>query len=205
MIPAGADAIVPVEDTRGLGVRVEVLSATPAGVHVRYAGDDMRAGQVVLGRGAHIGAAEVGVLASLGLTEVRCAPHPRLSLLVSGDELLARGEPSRPGAIRDSNSLTLAALARGDGARVVSARTMPDEADTTAAALVAAAAAADVMVISGGVSVGAHDHVRPSLEALGARTVFWGLALQARHARLGSARSARRSCSACRATRSRRW
>ena len=178
MIPAGADAIVPVEDTRGYDMRVEVLSAAAPGVHVRHAGDDMRAGQTVLGSGVRIEAAEVGVLASLGVTGVRCVRRPRLSLLVSGDELLAPGEPPRPGAIRDSNSLTLAALARGDGAHVTSARTVPDEAETTAAALAAAAADADVMVISGGVSVGAHDHVRPSLEALGAEPVFWGLALK---------------------------
>lgn len=178
VLPDGADTIVPVEHTRGQNGRVEVLVGGPAGEHVRRAGDDLRAGQAVLARGALIGAAELGVLASLGRVEVLCARRPRLSLLVSGDELLAPGEPPRAGAIRDSNSLTLGALARGDGAELVGARTMPDTAEATTTALAAGARDADVMVISGGVSVGVHDHVRPSLEALGANTVFWGLALK---------------------------
>jgi molybdopterin molybdotransferase len=178
VIPDGADAIVPVEHTHGENGRVEVLVGAPAGDHVRRAGDDLRAGQRVLARGVLIEAAELGVLASLGRTQVECARRPRLSLLVSGDELLAPGEPQRAGAIHDSNSLTLSALARGDGADVVSVRRMRDESTETAAALAGAAADADVMVISGGVSVGVHDHVRPGLEALGANAVFWGLALK---------------------------
>jgi molybdopterin molybdotransferase len=178
VLPDGADAIVPVEHTRGGNGRVEVLTEAPAGDHVRRAGDDLGAGQAVLARGALIGAAELGVLASLGRAQVTCARQPRLSLLVSGDELLASGEPPRAGAIHDSNSLTLSALASGDGAEVVSVRRMRDEADATAAALASAAADADVLVISGGVSVGVHDHVRPGLEALGANAVFWGLALK---------------------------
>ncbi len=88
VLPAGADAIVPVEDTRTQGGQVEVLVAAPAGAHVRRAGDDMRAGQAVLGRGTVIGVAELGVLASLGGVTMQCARRPRLSVLVSGDELL---------------------------------------------------------------------------------------------------------------------
>ncbi|MGO9763215.1 MAG: gephyrin-like molybdotransferase Glp [Solirubrobacteraceae bacterium] len=178
MLPAGADAIVPIEDARAQNGCVEVLVAAPAGHHVRRAGADVRAGQTVLERGAVIGPAELGVLASLGRVAVQCARRVRLSLLVSGDELLAPGEPSRPGAIRDSNSLTIAALARCAGAEVVNARTVSDEAEATTAALAAAVEDVDVVVVSGGVSVGVHDHVRPSLEALGAQTAFWGLALK---------------------------
>jgi molybdopterin molybdotransferase len=178
MLPPGADAVVPIEDARASDGRVEVLVPAPAERHVRRAGTDVRAGQTVLARGAALGPAELGVLASLGRASAPCARRVRLSLLVSGDELLAPGETPRPGAIRDSNSLTLAALARCAGAEVIGARTMPDEAQATAAALARAVDGADVAVISGGVSVGAHDHVRPSLEALGARTAFWGLALR---------------------------
>jgi molybdopterin molybdotransferase len=178
MLPPGADAIVPLEDTRTQDARVEVLVAAPSGAHVRRAGDDVRAGQAVLGRGAVIGAAELGVLASLGGTTVQCARRPGLSLLSSGDELLAPGEPSRPGAIRDSNSLTIAALAHGDGADVRMVATVPDEPDATIAAIAAAVSGVDVAVVCGGVSVGAHDHVRPSLDALGAQPAFWGLALK---------------------------
>ena len=180
MLPPGADAVVPIEDARASDEPpdVEVLVPAPAERNVRRAGTDVRAGQMVLERGAVIGPAELGVLASLGRASAPCVRRVHLALLVSGDELLAPGEAPRPGAIRDSNSLTLAALARCAGAEVIGASTMPDEAEATTAALARAVEGADVAVISGGVSVGAHDHVRPSLEALGAQTAFWGLALR---------------------------
>ncbi len=178
VLPPGADAIVPVEDTRRQDGQVEVLVAALRGAHIRRAGDDVRAGQAVLGHGTVIGPAELGVLASLGGLTVRCARRPRLSVLVSGDELLAPGEPSRPGAVRDSNSLTVAALARADGAELVRSATVADEGDATVAAIATAVEDVEVAVICGGVSVGAHDHVRPSLDALGAQPAFWGLALK---------------------------
>jgi molybdopterin molybdotransferase len=178
MLPAGADTVIRVEDTRREGEDVAVLVSATAGLDVRRAGDDVLAGQRVLMRGAVLGAAELGVLASLGNAIVQCVRRPRLSLLVSGDELLAPGEPLRPGAIRDSNSLTISALARRAGAEVVKVGTVPDDPDATTAALAEAVAEVDVAVICGGVSVGVHDHVRPSLEALGAQAEFWGLALK---------------------------
>jgi molybdopterin molybdotransferase len=178
MLPVGADTVIRVEDTRREGEDVAVLVSAPAGLDVRRAGDDVLAGQRVLMRGAVLGAAELGVLASLGNAIVQCVRRPRLSLLVSGDELLAPGEPLRPGAIRDSNSLTISALARRAGAEVVKAGTVPDDHDATTAALAEAVAEVDVAVICGGVSVGVHDHVRPGLEALGAQAEFWGLALK---------------------------
>jgi len=181
MLPAGADAIVPLEDAHQQDGRVEVRSAAPAGRHVRRAGEDVRAGQAVLARGALLGAAELGVLASLGRKSVECAPRPRLSVLASGDELLAPGEPLRAGAVHDSNSLTIGALARLAGADVARSAVVADDANATTEALAAAVRDVDVAVICGGVSVGVHDHVRPSLEALGARSVFWGLALRPGH------------------------
>lgn len=181
MLPAGADAIVPVEDTSRHDGRVEVRAPAPAGRHVRRAGDDLRAGETVLERGTRLGAAELGVLASLGWASVECASPPRLSVLATGDELLAADQPPRAGAVRDSSSITLAALARGDGADVVRSATVADDPQATTRALAAAVADVDVAVICGGVSVGAHDHVRQSLEQLDARELFWGLALRPGH------------------------
>jgi len=181
MLPPGADAVVPVEDTSRHDGRVEVRAAAPAGRHVRRAGEDIRAGDTVLERGTRLGAAELGVLASLGRASIECAPAPRLSVLVSGDELAAPGQPLRAGAVHDSNSVTIGALARGDGADVVRSATVPDDPQATTKALAAAVADVEVAVICGGVSVGAHDHIRPSLDALGARSVFWGLALRPGH------------------------
>jgi molybdopterin molybdotransferase len=181
VLPAGADTVVPVEDTSRHDGRVEIRAAAPAGRYVRRAGDDLRAGEAVLERGALLGAAELGVLASLGRVSIACARAPRLSVLVNGDELAVPGQPLATGAVHDSNSITIGALARGDGADVVRSATVPDDPQATTRALAGALADVDVAVICGGVSVGVHDHVRPSLEALGARELFWGLALRPGH------------------------
>jgi molybdopterin molybdotransferase len=175
MLPQGADAVVRVEDTRG---RVEVLVGPAAGENVRRAGEDILPGATVLGRGSALGAAELGVLASVGRTEVLCGRRPRASVLVTGDELLAPGEPMRPGGVRDSSSVTISALARAAGAELVHAARTPDEPAATREALAIALENADVAIVCGGVSVGEHDHVRAALGELGAEPVFWGLALR---------------------------
>jgi molybdopterin molybdotransferase len=181
MIPAGADAVVPVERTRREDGIVHVLAPVAAGACVRPAGEDVGAGARVLARGTTLGPSQLGMLAALGHAQVSCARAPRVSLLVTGDELLAVGEPERPGAIRDSNSHALAALARCAGARVLRSVAVRDDEPSTRAAIAQAAADSDAVIVCGGVSVGEHDHVRPSLRALGARQRFWGLALRPGH------------------------
>jgi len=181
MIPAGADAIVRVERTRPTDGGVQVLRAVDRGADVRHAGDDVAAGTTVLDRGTAIGPAELGMLASLGRAEAICAGVPRVSVLVTGDELLAPGAPGRPGAVRDSNSYTIAGLTRRAGGRLVRRATVGDVARDTASAIAQAVADSEVVVLCGGVSVGVHDHVRPALQALGAEQRFWGLALKPGH------------------------
>jgi molybdopterin molybdotransferase len=181
VIPAGADAVVRVEDTERRDGVVEVRGPVPLGGNIRRAGEDVAAGRRVLTAGTTLGAAELGVLASLGRAQVPCARQPRVSVLATGDELLAAGEHERPGTIRDSNSHAIAALARCAGARVQRAEVIRDDGRSTREALAQAASDSDVLVVCGGVSVGEHDHVRPSLRALGARRVFWGLALRPGH------------------------
>jgi molybdopterin molybdotransferase len=181
VIPQGADAVVRVEDTRpaasGEG-RVEILIEAPVGLDVRYAGEDIQAGERVLRRGTPLGPAELGVLASLGRASALCVRRPRLSLLVSGDELIPLGGPSRVGGVRDSNSLTLSALARRAGGEVVRVATVGDDPEATREALAIALAGVELAVICGGVSVGVHDHIRPALSELGAEEHFWGVALK---------------------------
>jgi molybdopterin molybdotransferase len=181
MLPQGADAVVRVEDTRIGEGRVEILVPAAPGHDVRLAGEDIAAGATVLEPGAALGPAQLGVLASLGRDPVLCARRPRLSLLCTGDELIRGGEPSRPGAVRDSNSLSIAALARRAGAEVVRVAAVGDDSGQTTAAIATSVSGADVAVICGGVSVGAHDHVRAGLSVLGASKVFWGLALKPGH------------------------
>ena len=177
-VPGGADAVVALEDAASDDGHVEVRAPVQLHQHIRRAGEDVRAGQTVLTRGRRLGAAELGVLGSLGRSEVACAARPRVSVLVTGDELLAPDEPGRAGAVHDANSHSVPALARCGGARVTSLARVADEAAATRRAIADALQGADTVVICGGVSVGRHDHVRQSLAELGVAQRFWGIALK---------------------------
>jgi molybdopterin molybdotransferase len=178
VLPPGADAVVRVEDTRREGDRVEVRIAPARGEHVRRAGEDVQAGQIVLDSGTTLGPAQLGVLGSLGRGSVLCARRPRVAVLVTGDELLAPGDPGRPGGVRDASSYSIPALVRCAGGEVARASLIPDSPAVTRKAISDSLEGVDVAVICGGVSVGAHDHVRPALSELGAEEVFWGIALK---------------------------
>ena len=177
MLPGGADAVVRVEDTDAGAEQVEIRVEVEPGRDIRRAGEDIEPGEVVLAAGTEIGPAEAGVLVSVGRGEVACARRPRLNLLTTGDELQEPGEPLRPGAIRNSNAYSVAGLAERSGALLEAVEIVPDDRETTETAL-ARALSGEIAVISGGVSVGPHDHVRPALAALGAEEVFWGVALR---------------------------
>jgi molybdopterin molybdotransferase len=193
MLPAGADAVVRVEDTERppadssasrpaadpdpLRDAVSIRVAPSLGANVRRAGEDIAAGETVLRAGAALGPAELGALATIGLDPVPVFRRPRVAILTSGDELTPLGEPLGPGAIRDSNSRTVPALAMLAGAEVVSVDWTPDDLAATRAAL-CRALEADVAIVCGGVSVGEHDHVKAALADLGAEEVFWRVALK---------------------------
>jgi molybdopterin molybdotransferase len=178
MLPAGADAVVRVEDTeRPSHDHVLIRVAIAAGANVRRAGEDIAAGDTVVRAGAELGPAELGALATIGLDPAPVHRRPRVAVLSSGDELTPPGRPLGPGGIRDSNSRTVPALARLAGAEVVSVDWTPDEPAATRAAL-ERALEADVAIVCGGVSVGEHDHVKAALAALGAAEVFWRVALK---------------------------
>jgi molybdopterin molybdotransferase len=176
-VPEGADAVVPVERVEVNGERVRV-PATEPGDHIRRAGEDARAGQAVIAARTELDPAGVAVLAALGNASVRCGAVPRVAVLVTGDELVEPGQPLGPGQIRDSNAYALAAQATRAGARVVSRGVVRDDRHATEAAFGAALREADVVIGSGGVSVGPHDHVKPALAALGVEERFWGVRLK---------------------------
>ena len=176
-IPAGADAVVPIERVELADGRVTV-PATDAGANVRRSGEDLRAGEPVIAAGAELGPAEVAVLAAVGRPTVRVGAVPRVAVLVTGDELVAPGEPLLPGQIRNSNGYAVAAQASRAGARVVSTQIVGDDRAATEGALRDALEAAEVVCVSGGVSVGPHDHVKPALAALGVEERFWGVRLK---------------------------
>jgi molybdopterin molybdotransferase len=177
MVPAGADAVIRVEDTSRDGDRVELHAEVPVGNSIRRAGEDVRAGAEILEAGALIGAAEIGALAAVGRAEAPCARRPSLALLLTGDELVEPGRPLGPGQIRDSNAYAVPPLATDAGAVVDSIEIAPDDRDRTIE-LLERTLGSEVAVICGGVSVGEHDHVRPALEALGVEQVFWRVSLR---------------------------
>jgi molybdopterin molybdotransferase len=194
-LPEGADAVVPVERAEPAGAaqpgaaqaapqpgaapsaRVRVPDTAP-GQNVRRAGEDIAAGAVVLRAGVVLGPAELGVVASVGRASVRCAIRPRVAVLVTGDELTPPGEPLPPGGIYSSNGFALAAQVERAGAEPAGRTTVPDDPEGTRKAIAVALDDADVVVISGGVSVGPHDHVKAALGELGVEERFWGVSLR---------------------------
>lgn len=204
MLPAGADAVVRVEDTRPAPpaqmppaqmppaqmppAQMPPVQVPPAQVHllcavapqrdVRHAGDDIRVGTRVLARGTVLGPAELGVLASLDRPAVPCARRPRVAVLTTGDELQEPGEPRRPGGVRNSNIHALCALVDQAGGRVTARVAVTDERPATSAAVRAVLGGGDVLIVCGGMSVGEHDHVRQAFAEAGVTEVFWRLALR---------------------------
>jgi molybdopterin molybdotransferase len=176
-VPEGADAVVPVERTEGSD-GVVVVPQTAVGANVRRAGEDVRAGELVLRAGTVLGPAEVAVIASLGRADVVCAVRPRAVLLLTGDELAEPGEPLAPGRIWSSNGYALAGQIAAAGAELAARETVPDEPGSTRAALERALRQADLVCVSGGVSVGPHDHVKDALAELGVAERFWGVRLK---------------------------
>lgn len=176
-LPPGADAVVPLEEALEEDGKVVPAAPVAAGANVRRAGEDLEAGALALPAGTLLGSAEVGVLASAGVAELACARRPSLAVLTSGDELRAPGEATGPGAIYDANRFSLVAAARDAGAEAGFAGALPDELEATRTAI-AAALGNDFVVISGGVSVGRHDHVKEALAGLGVEQLFWRVAVR---------------------------
>jgi molybdopterin molybdotransferase len=176
-LPRGADAVVRVEDTHHVGAEVDIRAAVAVGQHIRAAGDDIQAGELVLAAGTAIGPFELGVLASVGRVRVPCVRRPSVRVLTTGDELLDPYEPLRPGAVRNANAYTVPALARLAGAELHGVETVGDEQAATASAL-EAMLECDVAIACGGVSVGSHDHVRSALHRAGVEQHFWRVALR---------------------------
>jgi molybdopterin molybdotransferase len=176
-LPEGATAVVPVERTEAADAGVRVPDTEPD-ANIRRAGEDIAAGETVLRAGEALEPAALGVAASVGRASLSCARRPRVALLVTGDELTDPGEPLAPGGIYSSNAYALAAQVERAGATLALRERVADTAQATRAALGSALDGADVVVVSGGVSVGPHDHVKPALAHLGVEQRFWGVSLR---------------------------
>ena len=176
-LPTGADAVVPVEVTEESDGKVAIKEPVESGRHVRPAGDDVRAGDVVVRAGEELGPGELALLASVGVSPVGVRRGPKVAVLVTGDELVAPEEEPGPGQIRDSNSVALHALAAKAGAEVVTFGGITDRREAVVDAFERAATLADLIVSSGGVAVGKYDFVKDVVEELG-RIDMWRVAMQ---------------------------
>ncbi|PUE55189.1 molybdopterin molybdotransferase MoeA [Limnohabitans parvus] len=184
-VPPGADAIVMQEQTEPMSAdapnRVRFLAPAAAGQWVRRSGEDVRMGDAVLKRGQKLGPAELGLAASLGLAHLEVMSRPKVALFSTGDELVMPGEVAPadmpPGAIYNSNRFFLRALLHRLGCEVSDLGIVPDRREATIAALKTAADHHDLIVTSGGVSVGEEDHVKPAVQALGA-LALWQIAMK---------------------------
>ncbi|NEE01129.1 molybdotransferase-like divisome protein Glp [Phytoactinopolyspora halotolerans] len=166
-MPAGADAVVPVEQTDGGTARVRIMAPAKLGAHVRHAGEDVSAGDAVLGAGTYIGAPQVGLLAAIGRDRVVVRPKPRVVVISTGSELVEPGNPVSLGQITDSNSFTLTAAAREAGAIAYRIPPIPDDPDRLLGLIEDQLVRADLVITTGGVSAGAYDVVKEVLSRLG--------------------------------------
>jgi molybdopterin molybdotransferase len=176
-VPDGADAVVPVEVVDDRGTDVVIAATATVGQHVRPRGGDVHFGDSVAPAGARLGPAQIGALAATGVSEVVCSVRPRVTVVATGSELRSAGEQLAAGQIYESNRPMIAAVLTRAGADVEVLPVVDDDAEAHRSAI-ARGLEADVLVTSGGVSMGEHDLVRRTGEELGVREIFWGVAVK---------------------------
>ncbi|MCP3470218.1 molybdopterin molybdotransferase MoeA [Bradyrhizobium sp. CCGUVB1N3] len=193
VVPDGADAVVIQEDTVADGKHVAIKEAAIAGRHIRPAGVDFREGDVLLRKGSRLTERDLSLAAGMNHPELAVRRRPRVAILATGDELVMPGSTPGMGQIVFSNGYALHALARAEGAETVDLGIAADTvAATTAGIRRARESGADILITTGGASVGDHDLVRPALQAEGFEMAFWKIAMRPgkpmMHGRLGAMR-----------------
>ena len=178
-IPRGADAVIMQEFTRpGAGGKIAFLRTPKVGDHIRRAGEDVRKGDQMLVKGALIRPYEIGLLAAQGFTEVVVARKPRVAVLASGDELVPHSSDIQAGKIRNSNGPAMAAALRRWKLEVVDAGIVPDNQEALEAKIKELLSQHDILLLSGGVSVGEFDFCKRALDGAGVKEIFWGVAIK---------------------------
>ena len=167
LLPEGADVVVPVEQTDAATDVVTITGAPAPGTHLRHAGEDIAAGSVALPAGAALGAAQLGLAASVGHTHLPVRRRPRVLVLSTGSELAAPGSELAPGQIYESNSIMLATAVQAAGGEARTLHFVPDDVDQFLAAVRAELPSADLLITSGGVSAGAYEVVKDAFAGLG--------------------------------------
>ena len=177
-IPHGADAVVMQEDTRQVGDQVHILDSVRAWENVRFKGEDIRSGNVVLTAGRRLNSAALGLIAALGINTLQVGRRPRLTILATGDELKDSSEPLAKGQIYESNRLMISAMLEAAGALCQYMAIVPDDPLATENALAQALDSSDAVVTTGGVSVGERDHIKGAFCRLGGQLHLWRVAIK---------------------------
>jgi len=177
-VPDGCNIVIPVEDTEVVasGI-VRILRKVEPGKNIRYSGEDVRKGEVVLKRGTVVGPAELGMLASVGRVRVKVFQKPLVAILITGNEIIEPGERLRPGKVRDTNTFSLCGLVEKFGGLPLPLGIAPDD-KVELVRKMKKGLNSDIMIISGGVSMGRFDLVREALTSIGYRERFWKVAMR---------------------------
>jgi len=179
MMPEGADTLIQIENVTYENGKITINEEVPLGWSVRPIGEGYKSGDILITKGTKIGFAEIGVMAGLNQVMVKVAVRPRVAVIATGSEILDLGENSdNPAQIRSSNNYTLAALFEQAGAEVIQLGTAPDDRDSIMKTFENALASADILVSTGGVSVGDYDFVKDIIPRLGAEVVYKGVGIK---------------------------
>lgn len=188
-IPEGADAVVKYEETEINGELVSIFTPYHAGENIVPAGEDVAQGEFIAARGTVISPPILGLMAALGIGEVPVFKRPRIAIISTGDELLDISEALKPGMIRNSNSYTLAAYCKEAGAEPIILASVKDRAEEIGAQIEQGLAAADMVITTGGVSVGDYDVVGEAIDSIGAETLYWKIEIKPGSPNLGAVKN----------------
>ena len=175
-LPAGADTVVPQEQVDSRGDTVRFSAAAASGQHIRYRAEEVSAGQLIARPGQCLGPGSVAALCAAGVAAVQVTRAPRVCVLVTGDEVVPVGQPLSDSATPDANGPLIAAWLAAAGVRDVRVQSVADDAPTVVQALSTALQQADLIITSGGASVGDRDHIPDAVRAIGMRQHFWKVA-----------------------------